>query len=420
MSQTAARPLFRPQAIQARRGRMWTGTTLRPPVPLAAFTTALVAAVIAIATFLGTQSYARKAPATGYLAPVHGVVRVMPPRAGIIVSVAVADGDTVQAGNPLLTVQVERLSAGGADIDAKMRHALIEQRNLEQNQVVLEAATANSERQRLSERIAEEERECQALRDQITVQHSRVALAEEQASVSRDLAAKGYISAVEQRRREDAHLEQAQALDTLHQQLAAKAGDLVELRYALAQLPGRTADHLASLQAAVAGIDSRLADEEGQSAYLVKAPIAGQVSAMQATAGNPADPTRPLLSIVPDGEKLQAVLFVPERAIGFVAPGQTVRLALDAFPFQQYGAQFGTITSIARTLLRPEQLSSAAQPPTDPSYLVTVTLRNQSITAYGRSIPLQSDMQLRADIIFDRRSFIQWLLDPVLSARGRS
>jgi membrane fusion protein len=141
---------------------------------------------------------------------------------------------------------------------------------------------------------------------------------------------------------------------------------------------------------------------------------------LQASEGNQADPTRPLLSIVPEGEELQAVLFVPERAIGFVAPGQDVRLSLDAFPFQRFGAQSGTITTVARTLLRPDQLSAAVQPPSEPSYRVTVSLRSQTITAYGRPIPLQADMQLRADIIFDRRGFTQWLLDPVLSARGRS
>jgi membrane fusion protein len=144
------------------------------------------------------------------------------------------------------------------------------------------------------------------------------------------------------------------------------------------------------------------------------------VSALQANEGSQADPTRPLLSIVPEGEELQAVLFVPERAIGFVAPGQDVRLSLDAFPFQRFGAQFGTIAAVARTLLRPDQLSTAIQPPSEPAYRVTVSLRSQSITAYGRSIPLQADMQLRADIIFDRRGFAQWLLDPVLSGRGRS
>jgi membrane fusion protein len=34
-------------------------------------------------------------------------------------------------------------------------------------------------------------------------------------------------------------------------------------------------------------------------------------------------------------------------------------------------------------------------------------------------MPLRPDMSLRADIIIDRRSLIQWLFDPLLSARGR-
>jgi membrane fusion protein len=40
--------------------------------------------------------------------------------------------------------------------------------------------------------------------------------------------------------------------------------------------------------------------------------------------------------------------------------------------------------------------------------------------AYGQRIPLQADMQLSASIIFDRRSFIAWLFDPLISARDRS
>ncbi len=420
MSQTATRPLFRPQAIESRRGRMSSGTTMRPPVSLALLTAALTVAVVVMGVFLGTQTYARKATATGYLAPLHGVVRVMPPRAGVIASVSVSDGDTVRAGDPLLRVEAGRMSVGGADLDANVRRALIQQRDLQLGQMALEEATARSEEQRLRERVERLGDECQALREQLSVQHGRVGLADEQATMSRDLAAKGYVAGVEQRRREDARLGQAQAFDTLRQQLSAKQGELVELRFALAQLPGRTANLLAAHRVAAAEIDSRLAEAEGQRAYLVVAPASGRVSAVQATAGNQADPTRPLLSIVPEGEELQAVLFVPERAIGFVALGQDVRLSLDAFPFQRFGAQYGTITNIARTLLRPEQLSASVLPPSEPSYRVTVALREQGITAYGRVIPLQADMQLRADIIFDRRGFVQWLLDPVLSARGRS
>jgi len=420
MDQTAPRPLFRLQAVQFRSGRMGSGATLRPPLSLAILTAALTASVVALGCFLGTQSYARKVTVTGYLAPVHGVVRVLPPRAGIIVSVAVADGDIVQAGDPLLRVQQQRMSIGGTDVDANVRQGLIEQRDLQLGQVALEAATAESEARRLRERIERLQEECGALDLQIRSQHDRAGLAAEQAEVSRDLAAKGYVSAVEQRRREDARIGQTQALDTLRQQLAAKQGELVEQRYALAQLPARSADRIAGLRVAAAEIDTRLAESEGQRAYLVVAPAPGRVSAVQATVGNAADPTQPLLAIVPESEDLQAVLFVPDRAIGFVAPGQPVRLLLDAFPFERFGAQDGTIAGVAHTLLRPEQLNAAVQPPHEPAYRVTVALHAQTITAYGRSIPLQADMQLRANIIFDRRGFLRWLLDPVLSSPSQS
>ena len=420
MTQTVARPLFRLQAIQSTRDRTWSGTTMHPPVSLAAFTIALTVAVLAIGIFVGTQTYARKATATGYLAPMHGVVQVTPPKAGVIVSVAVSDGDTVRAGDPLLRVQVGGMSIAGADIEANVRDALIKQRDLELAQVALEQTVEQSEEQRLRQRIARLEEECQALHQQLSVQADRLGLANQQASMSRDLAVRGYVSGVEQRRREDARLSQTQSLDSLRQQLSAKEGELVELRFALTELPGHSADRVATLHAAAAQIDSRLAEAEAQRAYLVVAPVSGRISAVQATAGNRADPTRPLLSIVPEGEKLQAVLFIPERAIGFIAQGQDVRLSLDAFPFQRFGAQSGTITNIAHTLLRPEQLTAVVQPPSEPSYRVTVALRSQTINTYGRDIPLQADMQLRADIIFDRRGFAQWLLDPVLSARGRS
>jgi membrane fusion protein len=420
MEETAGRPLFRPQAVQFRLGRMASGSALRPPPSLTVYSVALAASVVAIACFLGSQTYARKATVTGYLAPPHGVVRVVPPRAGIIVSVAVADGDNVQAGDPLLRVQIGRTSVAGADLDANVRKALVQQRDLQLSEVALQEATARSEAQRLAERIDRLEEERDALNLQIQSQHDRAGLAVEQAEVSRDLAAKGYVSAVEQRRREDARIGQTQALDTLRQQLAAKQGELVELHYALAQLPGRTADTVARLRGAIAEIDSRLAEAEGQRAYLIVAPAAGRVSAVLATVGNAADPAQPLLSIVPEGEDLQAVLFVPERAIGFTAPGQPVRLSLEAFPFERFGAQDGTITSVAHTLLRPEQFGGAVRPPQGPVYRVTVALRTQTIWAYGQQIPLQADMQVRASIIFDRRGFVQWLLDPVLSVHGES
>ena len=53
----------------------------------------------------------------------------------------------------------------------------------------------------------------------------------------------------------------------------------------------------------------------------------------------------------------------------------------------------------------------------EPAYRVTAALDRPDIDAYGKKIPLQADMLLRADIILEKRSLISWLLDPLLSVR---
>ena len=69
-------------------------------------------------------------------------------------------------------------------------------------------------------------------------------------------------------------------------------------------------------------------------------------------------------------------------------------------------------------MLKPGE-SAAPVAPKEPSYRVTARLERQTITAYGNEVALRPDMTLRADIVFDRRSLIEWLFDPLLSARGR-
>ena len=44
-------------------------------------------------------------------------------------------------------------------------------------------------------------------------------------------------------------------------------------------------------------------------------------------------------------------------------------------------------------------------------------LERPDIDAYGKRIPLQPDMLLKADIILERRTLVDWLLNPLLSAR---
>ena len=55
----------------------------------------------------------------------------------------------------------------------------------------------------------------------------------------------------------------------------------------------------------------------------------------------------------------------------------------------------------------------------EPSYRIVVRLGRQDVDAFGQVVPLQPDMTVQADIVLEERSILEWLLEPLYSARGR-
>jgi membrane fusion protein len=53
----------------------------------------------------------------------------------------------------------------------------------------------------------------------------------------------------------------------------------------------------------------------------------------------------------------------------------------------------------------------------EPAYRVTVALDREDIDAFGKRIPLQPDMLLKADILLEKRSLISWLTSPLTGIR---
>jgi len=206
------------------------------------------------------------------------------------------------------------------------------------------------------------------------------------------------------------------SLNALHQQTTARRSQLTEARFALAQLPTVMAERVQLLRNELSAAEQRIAEVHGRRAYIIRAPIAGRVSSLQASVGQAADPRRLQLQIVPNDSALQAELFVPARAIGFVEVGQTVRILYDAFPYQHFGTYRGRIVSVSQTILTGTDIAApvALQ---EPAYRALVALERPDIDAYGKRVPLQPDMLLKADVILERRTLVDWVLNPLRSAR---
>jgi len=121
------------------------------------------------------------------------------------------------------------------------------------------------------------------------------------------------------------------------------------------------------------------------------------------------------MTIVPNGSTLRAELAIPSSAIGFVKPGQEVRLAIDSFPYQRFGTVKGKVLTVATSAVGQQGANGAVVS----VYPVTVMLKQTQITAYGRAEPLISGMTLTARIVTEKQSLLEWLFEPLFAVKRR-
>jgi membrane fusion protein len=413
-------PLFRQEVVEFQRDhRQWGEVALLQPLSTKIAVWFIAGCVVAVTVFLFLAPYARKETVPGFLMPTTGTARIYAPQPGIVSAVHVQEGQDVEQGQPLFSVTTAQVAADGQDVNLVVLESLVRQRDLLTQQLPAEEVRTRSERDRLISLIRGLEAEAAHIESQIGIQRERIQVMEGLAAAAARLNPRGYVSDLEYRRREAAVLEQRQNLGALSQQYAARQNLLVEQRSALEQLPILAADRMRALQGELSTLEQRIAEINGRRAYVIRAPVAGRVSAVQAMVGRPADPRQLQLSILPDGSTLQAELFVPTRAAGFIRKGQRVRLLYEAFPYQNFGTHGGRIVQVSRTVLTP---ADAAGPMElrQPAYRVTVSLDRPDVDAYGEKMPLQPDMLLRADIILDSRALMSWILNPLLGAGVRA
>jgi membrane fusion protein len=409
--------LFRQEALEFQQyRRQWGDVALLQPLSTKMLTWFMAAAVASLCVFLFKGQYARKEIASGYLTPVAGTSKVFASQQGTIRAVYVSEGQGVEQGQPLLTIDTSQIANDGADVSSTMLDALAARKDLLTQQIAAQQERAASDHERLTSLIQGAEIELSQLQAQIIAQRERARLSEEAAQAGGELRGKGYMAEVEFNKRRSAALEQKQWLNSLEQQFAARDNQLTETRNALQQLPILLAEKVRSIRDDLSALDVRIAELDGRRAYVLRAPIAGRVSTLQATVGQYAEPRRLQMEIVPAKTILQAELFVPTRAIGFVEPGQKIRIMYEAFPYQHYGTYSGRITKVSQTMVT---ATDAVGPLLlkEPAYRVTATIDQPEIEAKGRKIPLQPDMLLRADVVLEERPLIQWLIEPLLSVR---
>jgi membrane fusion protein len=229
---------------------------------------------------------------------------------------------------------------------------------------------------------------------------------------------KGFVSKLEYERRRQLALGSRQDLIRLQDQLAQVRS---EGRLAVAQMTSLRVDserERSEIRAAMGSLEMQRAQMRSEGGYVIVAPIDGRITALQVARGRTATSSRPIMTIVPVGAPLTAEVYAPTRAVGFVQPGQEVRLLFDAFPYERFGSWPGRVESISKTVMDPRETDVPLKLE-EPVYRIVVAVENQAVPAFGKAAPLQPGMTLRANIVLERQSFLDWLLTPLRAVRNR-
>ena len=415
--------LFRREAVAEQQDR-WLGSVLLVPKLSHTVWTAgaalVVAGVLAVFAF---GEYTRKARIGGWLAPDRGLIVVVAPEAGVLTRLEAREGLEVAAGATLAVLSAERQSETlGGTRGAVVRHLETQRASLEDERRRHEALFAQ-QAATLEAQLALVEAEARDLEREVGLQRERLALAERAVARQRELRERAIATEQNLLEVEQDALDQAVALGSLERSRTTLDRSRLDIEAALAEAPLRAAMQRADTDRAVAALDQALAEAEAARGIVVTAPEAGTVTGLRAAPGSSVGPDAPLMAMVPAGARLEAQLYGPSRAIGFVRPGQRVRLRYEAFPHQKFGQYEGVVRDVSRSTVAPAELGGDGAPlpglePGEPVYRVTVELAGQTATAYGEAVPLQPGMQLEADVLIESRRLYQWVLDPLQALAG--
>lgn len=139
------------------------------------------------------------------------------------------------------------------------------------------------------------------------------------------------------------------------------------------------------------------------------------------THGTVVQPGTILMTLIPKDEPMQAEVWVANLDAGFVQEGQSAKLKLVTYPFQQYGMVEGQVTHISPDATeggdpnaRRATQGHAGEPPVQPvGFRTLVALKTPFLESDGQRYRLSPGMQVAAEIHLGTRTVLEYLLSPV-------
>jgi hemolysin D len=378
------------------------------------------------------------AVAVGRVIPTGHSKRLQPLEIGAIRAVHVTEGASVSAGDLLIELDTEAVDADVTRLELEVQRAAAEAARLTRLVEGTERAGAAPfdqgstrddllsaqwraysdtlgvlarERDRLAAQSLGVRGQIAKLRDVLEIVSERVA--DEAALVEQKLFPRQQYLATEQER-----------LGLFHD-LATERARLNELEAAIAELAARRRQvrsdfrrdllerrEQAERRADVARQELAKAHHRMKT-HQLRAPVDGVVQQLAVhSIGAVVTPAEELLVVVPAHAGLEVEAVLENKDVGFIEPGQSVAVKVEAFPFTRYGLIDGEVIGVSRDAVLDERGQLV--------FKMRVRLSRQVMLVNGREVSLSPGMSVTAEVKTGQRRLLDFFLSPLLRYRDES
>lgn len=377
---------------------------------------------------------------TGEVVPQGKVKRVQHLEGGIIKVIHVIEGDTVEAGAPLVELNLATGGVNRRELEVRLDGQLLARGRLEAEAAGTKPVFPKAAAKRLPDqlqaqrhafearhrelqstlgvlgsRVKQRKLEIQEMAAKRTAVGRNLDLAKERMKMSQSLLADGLTPKME-------HLQLVAEVESLEGEMRSLEPAMPRVRAAAAEAAGRVREEeqrfrrraqeeLGKTEQAISRIRELLAEATEQGGRtVIKSPIGGVVKNMRFnTIGGVVSPGEPIMEIVPTGADvvIEARLSPIDR--GYVTPGQRTVVKISTYDFVRYGGLEGTVIMVA-----PDSNTDEAG---NPYFRVVVRTDKTYLGKEKGSLPITPGMQATIDIHTGSKSVLDYLITPVLKLR---
>jgi adhesin transport system membrane fusion protein len=320
--------------------------------------------------------------------------------AGILRELKVREGQEVQAGQELATLDPTRVEAQQAEGQAKLLALKAAAARLEAEAngratVRWPADVDPKARYAVAEAESFEARK-RLLEEAVGAINRSLGMISKELKLAQDMSRSGLMSDVEVMRLN-------RQVNEIQQQRAER----------LSRYRQEASQELVRVQSEMAQLDEQMVvRQDALTRTVLKSPVHGVVKSVKAgTIGGVVGSGAPILEISPIGPKVLVEARIKPKDIGFVRLGQTAEVKLAGYDFNTYGGLEGKVSYISPDAVTEGDKTGEGH------YRVIVTAERNNLQYKGEKLPVIPGMTSVVEIKTGERSVLSYLLRPMMKSQ---